>query len=308
MCITSSRSLLDNTYLGAWDIQHPNYGYRHVLAYQNRVQNLEEAPNCMLLPIQSAQPIEPAWLVETSGCPNFLTELYDTIDPPPSIEEEGHAWMSAGDDRMNYVVEQGVYHIAILNNLTTTALEDTFAQIPAEKLPFISKDLLNFFEQHYKDYPLLLCCFNNKAAQQAAPILVHYPPQYPEQLMVNTLDSHGGIPSLGKMTGFHQKMVIGSYKNQQEEPQKPYKKITFEAYPQLQEFLPQYAFAVDLLYQFNAPNNDLLFSVKELQEGTLPKVELGLLQKANKLIDLKTAALTGSSNLVLRGQLGWDKY
>lgn len=307
MCITSSRSLLDNTYLGAWDIQHPHYGYRHVLAYQNRVQNLEEGPNCMLLPIQSAQALEPAWLVDTSACPNFLTELYDVLDPPPSIEEDGYAWMSVGDDRVNYVVEQGVYHIAILNNLTSTALEETLAQIPTEKLPFISKELLGFFENHYKDFPLLLCCFNNKEAQQAAPILVHYPPMYPQKLMLNTLDSHGGIPRIDKMTGFHQKMVVGSYKNEQEEPQQPYQKITFNVYPQLQEFLPNYAFAVDLLYQFNAPNNDLLFSVEDLQEGSLPKVQLGLLQQPHRIVDLRTIHLH-PNNITLRGHLDWGRF
>ncbi|MGH1335548.1 MAG: hypothetical protein ACRBFS_05415 [Aureispira sp.] len=300
MCITSSRSLLDNTYIGAWDIEHPNYGYRHVLAYQNRVQNLTEGPNCMLLPIQSAETIVPAWVVDSTVCPNFLTELYNTLDPV--VEDDGLPWMSIEPERMNYVVERGVYHIAILNDLSEEALLNTLAQIPINKKPVLTAELLDFFRNNYNQFPLLLCCFNNANALQAAPILVHYPPQFPATLMVNTLDSHGGIPVIGKSTPFHQKIIIGSYKNTQEEMKVPYKKLAPDFCPPLQDFLPKYAFAIDLLHQFKAPNKDLCFSLQTLHEGTLPQAQLALLTRKEQGVEVPTHAY--EHNLFLRSTLG----
>ncbi len=64
MCITSLQAHLNDTAIGSWDIDHPKYGYRHVLAYENAPQNLGRKPNCMLLHIPAKVPILPEEFLE----------------------------------------------------------------------------------------------------------------------------------------------------------------------------------------------------------------------------------------------------
>jgi len=275
MCITSSRSILDNTYIGAWDINHPTFGYRHVLAYQNRVKNLAKGPNCMLLHIQSKEEIKPEWIIDTSYAPTFLTAIYDEIDPIP--KNDGIAWMSSPTERPNYVIERGVYNIAILNNLSPEIIDATLKQIPTHKLPSLENGLIQFFKDKFPNFPLLLCCFDNKDAQQASPILIHFPPLFPEKLMLNTIDSHGGIPDTEKKVGFHQKLIVGSYKCKNKLGIKLYKYFSEHLYQALEEFLPKFATVTDLLHFFNGPNKDICVDVKNIHENKLPKVYLNIL-------------------------------
>lgn len=279
MCITSSKSILDNTYIGVWDIDHPDFGYRHVLSYQNRVKNLSDEPNCMLLHIQSKEGIQPEWLIDTTDYKDFLTELYEIIDP--TFEEEGN-WMSASREIRNYVVEMGVYHIAILNDLSESGLEASLSQIPSEKLPAISLELISFFKNHFPDFPLLLCCFNNKDALQAAPIMVHYPPKHPEKLMANTLDSHGGLPQVGEEIHFHQKIVFGSYKSSTE-LKRPYVEITEPDKELLlnpiKEFLPKFISAFDFEGTPQLPNKDICIEIDSIRKMETPKASFVILGK-----------------------------
>lgn len=264
MCVTAEFSTLDKTYIGAWDINHPRYGYRHVLAYQNRVKNTFSGPNCMLLHIPSAQPIQPEWLVDTTEHSTFLTDMYYFLAP----RLLGRGLMSHDESSGNYVVEQGVYHIAILNNLNQEALDTTLEKIPKEKLPSIDFKLIEFFKQTFPNFPLLLCCFNNKVAKQASPILVHFPPKFPNTLMLNTLDSHGGIPDLKHFLPFHQKLILGSSK-EVISPPPPYHLLhTFSNHP-LKEFFPNYAIGIDF-YKGNAfQNRDVCIDLNKLH-STIP--------------------------------------
>lgn len=260
MCITSGEARLNNTYVGAWDIEHPDYGYRHVLAYQNRVTNLEEGANCMLLHIPSAQPIEPDWVLDTSEDIDFLKNLYEFLSPQP---------LSRGFTRSsepNYVVERGVYHIAILNDLTETALEKTLQQIPAHKLPKIDWRLMEFFKTTYPNFPLLLCCFNNKDTKEASPILVHFPPLYPDELMLNTIDSHGGIPNTKRSLNFHQRLIVGSCKKPAELAV-PYRMLPQNFTNSLDAFLPDYAVAIELDKGSEFPNQDICIGLETIHEG-----------------------------------------
>lgn len=131
---------------------------------------------------------------------------------------------------------------------------------------------------------------------------MHYPPQFAATLMVNTLDAHGGLPEVGKPILFHQKIVIGSYKQRQEDVEKPYMPIASNFYPARQAFLPQYALAIDLLYQFKGPNKDLCFPVQALHQGIPPKAQLTLLAKDDSPVEVPTHSY--ANQLFLRSTLG----
>ncbi|TAD99968.1 MAG: hypothetical protein EAZ97_07240 [Bacteroidetes bacterium] len=205
MCVTVENSVLTSTYIGSWEIMHPEYGYRHVLAYQNMPQNLSNLPNCMLLPIQSKQELTPENIVDTSNCPDFLSKMIE--DRLPKMR----GIMPSNSE--NYVMEMGIYHIAILNNVSKEALKETLKNIPSHKNPNISEEFMDFFRKTYSKFPLLLCCFNNQDISKASPIMVHYVPLRPNILMFNTLESHGTVPDLNEEMQLTQKILVGSFQN-----------------------------------------------------------------------------------------------
>jgi hypothetical protein len=257
-----------------------------VLAYQNRVQNLVQGANCMLLPIQSAAAILPEWLLDMSTEPNFLTDLYDIIDPV--LPNRGD-WMDGGNERENYIVKLGVYHIAILNTVNKEALEQVLQQIPKNKRPALSTGLLDFFINTYPDFPLLLCCFENKDALQAAPIVLHYPPKFPDKLMVNALESHSGIPVVGKMVDYHQKIIFGSYKEAEETTAPLYRAIPLDFCSEFSEFMPKRAFGIDLLYSFRWGTKDIWVAQDTLHKGEAPEeLYLGIIGNTETYEIIKT--------------------
>ena len=130
MCITSAAATLSSTYVGAWEIEHPTYGYRHVMAYQNAPQNLSEGANCMLLHLPAAEPLLPEYLLNTADCPNLLRQM-------AASKTSREASRSLAIPQQVYVVEMGIYHVVLLNEKTPAALEMALAQVPAEKRPQI---------------------------------------------------------------------------------------------------------------------------------------------------------------------------
>jgi hypothetical protein len=295
MCITSSRALLDNSYIGAWDIELPKLGYRHVLAYQNRVKNSSEGPNCMLLHIPSKKNIEPEWLIDSSNHPTFLTDLYSHIDPVDTSE----MWMSPSSEPNNYVIEQGVYHIAILNNLDENSIADTLKLIPKRKLPLIKSELIHFFRKNFPDFPLLLCCFDNKEAQFAAPILVHFPPRFPDTLMFNTIDAHGSVPNVDQKIDFHQKIIFGTYKKQSKKDSVyikmiPDELVSFITESPLAAYSPNYIAAIDFKDRRAVPNKDVCVNLTDIHNMDLPQIKFALLGNRSTEIDVETRQLTNA--------------
>ncbi len=203
MCVTSAAAALTSTYVGAWEIEHPEYGYRHVMAYQNAPQNLAEGANCMLLHIPAAAPLLPEHLLDTADCPDLLRQTYQL-------------WMSRNTRgglfaQSIYVVEMGVYHVVLLNEKTEDALNAALLQIPLEKRPAIAPELLHFYADNFPGYPLVLACFNNKDSRNASPILLHYQPYSNTELFFNLLEGHDGAPPvLGKIMNRHQVVIAGT--------------------------------------------------------------------------------------------------
>ena len=265
MCITTQASELPETYVGAWDIDHPQYGYRHVLAYQNVPVNLSAQPNCMLLHIPSAQPLQAEDLLDTSDCPWLLKQMAES-----GRKERSRALFAPA----NHIFEMGVYHIAMLNDVRMDAVQASLQQIPEHKRPNISIDFIQFFASYFPGFPLLLCCFNNQESQKASPIIVHYAPKRPDVFQLNLLDGHGHLPDIRAHLHFHRTLVVGSYKiNHTSEEARPFdlSKVPKHLLP----FLPQYGFTEDL--HTHLPNADLLISVDDVVNSRRAKVAVDLL-------------------------------
>lgn len=203
MCVTSASATLESTIVGAWEIEHPSYGYRHVMAYQNVPTNLADTPNCMLLHLPAAEPLLPEYLLDTSECPMLLVQMAN------SMVSRSFATMSV--PQKVYVVEMGIYHIVLLNEKTPEALEAALKQVPSEKRPIISAELLQFYASRFPEYPIVLACFNNRDSKQASPIMLHFKPIDPLHLFFNLLEGHdGAAPDLNRLVKRHQAIIAGS--------------------------------------------------------------------------------------------------
>ena len=247
MCITSAAATLSSTYVGAWEIEHPTYGYRHVMAYQNAPQNLSEGANCMLLHLPAAEPLLPEYLLNTADCPNLLRQM-------AASKTSREASRSLAIPQQVYVVEMGIYHVVLLNEKTPAALEMALAQVPAEKRPQIAPELLQFFSTHFPDYPIVLACFNNRESKQASPIMLHFKPSNPSQLFFNLLEGHdGGPPQLNQLVERHQAVIAGSNRVEARGNQFPYQFEPLGIPEALHPFLPT---VVDVEYLHGEAFND----------------------------------------------------
>lgn len=269
MCISSAEAELLSTIIGVWDIDHPEYGYRHVLAYQNAPRNLAEGPNSMILAIPTNQAIKPEQILDTENDKTFLVEMAKLVAPLKVF--------SRSQIRSNTVTEMGIYHIAILNDLSFPSVQACLSQIPEEKRPEIASELITFYQETYPGFPLLICCFNNEHAEEASPIMVHFDPAYPDTFMYNTVEAHGHVPELGEPVLFHQRIIIGSYKIK--EAFGDYQAFDHSTVsPALQPFLPQFGqgdhVTVDL------PNFDIIVDNTTLGESDTINMDVGIISES----------------------------
>lgn len=273
MCITTLDASLSNTYVGVWDIDHPDWGYRHVLAYENTPKNLSDAPNCMLLHIPSSSSLLPDHIINTENDPTFLSQMAKSLIP----EESGYARTVDFSPKRNFVVEMGIYHLALLNIVNEEALQEALESIPKEKRPIISPDFMQFYAQTFPGFPLLLCCFNNKEAKKASPIMVHFAPLFPDTFLFPTLESHGQVPEVGSQQIFHQTIVTGS--QQLMSPGNGFESFDLSGISEsLLPFLPRIGAALSL--NGPGPNMDVLLEAIPVREEGNANFDYGILGTA----------------------------
>ena len=270
MCITALKANLVNTYIGVWDINHPTFGYRHVLAYQNTPKNLAATPNCMLLHIPTKQPLRPSDLLDTSKDPFFLEQMAQSALPPNLSAVRG-----VESTAPNFVLEMGIYHIALLNQVDYNSWLEVQSSIPARKQPIIQEGFLEFYAKHFPSFALMICCFDNRDAKKASPIMVHYTPQFPNVFHFPTIDSHGAIPRLDTEQAFHQIIVTGS--QQLKKKGNGFKYFDLGRVSKvLRPFIPTIGAALDL-NQTKGPNLDLLLEAQPVRIGGDAQFDFGLL-------------------------------
>jgi hypothetical protein len=289
MCITTLTAELHSTLIGVWDINHPQHGYRHVLAYQNVPINQSNSANCMLLHIPSAEALTPDDILNTEDSPNFLRETINKILVKKQEEEFDGMTRGLREQPQNYITQMGVYHIAILNNVKDA--QQTLNQIPSEKRPVIEQKFFDFFEEKFPNFPLLLCCFNNQDALEASPIMVHFSPIRKDVFQANMLESHGDLPELGSPYNAHQILLYGSQKK--EAAKGDVREIDWTAAPEdLQEYLPKYG-QVEDFRRMPIDNYDLLIDANAIGKGNKGvEVEFGLLSNFKSFDEIEEEDLT----------------
>lgn len=90
------------------------------------------------------------------------------------------------------VFEHDIYTVVLAPSAAQMA--DALPAVPEHKRPRINRDLFTFFAQSYPDHAIALCCFDNRQAAQASPLMIWYHPHQPDLLSLPALDAHDGRP------------------------------------------------------------------------------------------------------------------
>lgn len=185
MCLSSAPARFNDTLLYAGVAPSG----AHVIGYQNTATNLAVGANCMMLPMQSLDPMGPANILDTRSCKNILRDMRTALMPVSKGLTRGGGSFAL-DSMSVQVFDHDIYTIAL--GLVGADFGRALASVSPDRRPSISREILDFWARHYRGYHLALCCFNNRDAQQAAPMLWCYNPAVPETLVAPAVDGHDG--------------------------------------------------------------------------------------------------------------------
>lgn len=172
----------------------------HLLGYQNRALNKSTASggNAMLLPI----PAKPGTMTErnilnTRFAPNILDDMAKLF-PEESTDRQltlRDGIAKAGGSGFVHVFQSDIYTIVLAQNAQD--LPAALSRVPEAKRPRMNKAIFDAYAKWYPNHTFALCCFNNRDAAVAKPMLWWYEPIDKEKLFFPGLDEHdGSVPSM----------------------------------------------------------------------------------------------------------------
>lgn len=238
MCMSTAPAKFSDTIVYAGETEMNNM-LLHMLGYQNTAQSFATAGqkkeqynfdwsfiktgkreekatgNAMVLPIPAKGKMGPENLLDTSNCLHFLKDMENAVRPRYRSATRGG--MEKGIASLNsvQVFESGIYTVVLANPDSDSYDIDNAIrqQVPEEKRPEINLPFLEVFTSYYRDWWIAVCCFNNKEAATAHPLLWWYEPMFEKALFAPALDAHDGLPpQLGKQVHVDHTLVVSSHK------------------------------------------------------------------------------------------------
>ncbi len=229
MCVSVSPKThvhMSDTVLYAAEVAHEGGDTVHVLGYQNKVANgvSEFGPltrlkqwlkgatgNAMIL----AFPAVPASMtkanvIATDACPDILQDMARALDRPRLLATCGPSWACAVKSIPEVqVFATGIYTVVLATN--ARAIPGALDRVPAEKRPALNGALFDAYAAWYPDWTFALCCFNNRKATLATPLLWWYEPMDFGRLFLPALDCHtGAVPDLDAEVRVDHILAVGS--------------------------------------------------------------------------------------------------
>lgn len=206
MCVTLGPALLSRTNIYVGEAMKDGE-LVHVLAYQNRVSNLAPngQPNAMMLPFPAVPgTMTDRNVIDCTPFPHFLEEM---AQPIVERYQDYSAFLGALSPEEPLVFEVGVYTVVMADH--AAAMADGMGRVAPERRPTLPRGFFQQFAEWYPGCTFALCCFSNREALQAAPLLWFYQPTNPEQLFAPTLDAHdGNLPRVVSYQPFDVKRYV----------------------------------------------------------------------------------------------------
>ncbi len=231
MCCTLAKARLSNTILYAGKSAGFDDQVTHMLGYQNTVQNLsvikndrasldwdypnpswesKGSGNAMILPIPAIPgSMGRGNIVSTEKCPNILKDMERALRPNPNTLSAGPRLRGDAPKKVE-IFDSGIYTVVLASK--AGLIPGVLSQVPEEKRPVINYAIFAAYEKWYPDWTVALCCFNNKDAKAATPMLWRYCPIYPELLFLPALDAHTGeAPDLNAVVDVDHTVIVSSH-------------------------------------------------------------------------------------------------
>ena len=212
MCVSLQPARLSRTILYGAEVIHPDSGQVvHVSGYQNQAENLADGPNAMILPFPAVPgSMSQHNVIDTKDCPHILQDMEKAI-LDTKMRSFSLGTKSAGSPQVE-VFHHGIYTIVLAQD--AGAIPGALHRVEEHKRPPLNDAIFEAYSTTlYPDWAIALCCFNNRDAQDATPMLWWYEPSDPGELFLPTLDCHtGDVPDLNAMVRLDHTIVLGSYR------------------------------------------------------------------------------------------------
>ena len=196
MCITLQPAKLSKTIIYAGHAQRDGKRVA-VLAYQNQANS--RGPNAMILPFPSDVEMGPQNIVDTRVGGHFLADMDRNARRRSRSIAKSVSFDDGLDERSVQVFDSGSYTVVLAPRATMIPL--ALQQVPANKRPTITDELLHGYSVLYPNFQVALCCWEGQLKSE--PLLWWYEPRG-ERLFVPTMDAHdGGAPRPEKVQMDH---------------------------------------------------------------------------------------------------------
>jgi hypothetical protein len=180
MCITNFNAILESTKILSFRKKDGNV----FIAYSNKVQNLHDGRNVMLLPIPGE--VRTEWFYDTTPYNKFMKDIARQTIVSEYMEYGVRSRGIAKGMRSLSHTRVGQYDVFFSKNV-----DDMKEALNNESIN-ANPDLMDFFASHYKGYTLVACLFSNRTTIDAQPIALEYKPFSDKSIFFPAMDSHDG--------------------------------------------------------------------------------------------------------------------
>ncbi|MFC7243807.1 hypothetical protein ACFQO7_15160 [Catellatospora aurea] len=193
MCVSADQADFRGTTVYAGRRNHPVHGRIEVFGYQNTAVNLASGPNAMLLHLPGRH-LTPDSFIDVGRHRDVLDRMLDAVGGG-AASADGMDWMD-GPVPQAHVFDHDVYTVVLADD--PMAVYAALERVPPHRRPPVSPDLFEFYALAFPRHTIALCCFDNRDALRAKPLLLWYEPIDPDRIVLPAVDCHtGGVPLLG---------------------------------------------------------------------------------------------------------------
>ncbi len=226
MCVSVSPGVavrFSDTVLYAAEVLDRTGQAVHVLGYQNKVQGqvgllsltrgwFARSGNAMILPFPAVpRTMTEANVLDTADCRDILQDIANAM-APPRVEVAPESFSAAALASPVQVFEAaGIYTVVLAQD--PRDIPAAMQQVPRSKRPVLNPALFDAYARWYPAWTVALCCFNNRRARLANPLLWWYEPMSPDRLFLPAIDGHtGDVPDLNASVAVDHVIAVGSYR------------------------------------------------------------------------------------------------
>ncbi|MFD0596658.1 hypothetical protein ACFQZ4_34100 [Catellatospora coxensis] len=205
MCVSADHADFRGTTVYAGRCNHPVHGRIEVFGYQNTAVNLASGPNAMLLHLPGRH-LTPDSFIDVGRHRDVLDLMLEAVGGGAAAAD-GMDWMDAPVPRA-HVFDHDVYTVVLADDPMAgyAALE----RVPPHRRPPVSPELFEFYALTFPRHTIALCCFDNRDALRAKPLLLWYEPIDPDRIVLPAVDCHtGGVPLLGSPVDRDHVVIFG---------------------------------------------------------------------------------------------------